>query len=626
MKHAIVAVAVAVTGGGVATAAAQDAPRPAGRIPVVRADDLPRHTYPVTTVTALLQEAAPFRALAGKLEADLRADFAKYEIRDRATLKSYYTTLGRLALLRGADPAALAYQDSVRSAEDKPALKLVGGLLERSLITARRGAPERLADRFPAVLRREVSSLPYAAVQAELRALKGNYELASPDLARGYLETMVGPAAQSGEISRELAQLVVEIRTSQDLLFPLRDTIVAILRATIAAHTEKKADIWAARDVALTARDSLYPVVVGVWDSGVDVSLYGAQLYRNPAEIPGNGRDDDDNGFVDDVHGFAFTLDAEKATGMLFPHGFDPAQEAEYRGYSKGFADLRAGLDTEAAQVFRQKAAGLPPDRLKDFFQGVREYGFYAHGTHVAGIAAKGNPAIRLLVARFSSDEFLSPASPPTPGRSRRWVGEVTATVDYFKRSGVRVVNMSWGYGPGYLESLLEDNNIGANAEERRALARRSFDIEVAGLRAAIAAAPGILFVASAGNEDEDNRFGEFIPSSLDLPNLLTVGAVDIAGDEADFTSYGAVHVYANGYEVPSFVPGGDVQRQSGTSMAAPQVVNLAAKMLAVKPDLSVAALKQAIVEGGELKTIGEGKQIRLLNPRASLERVRGRR
>jgi subtilisin family serine protease len=366
-------------------------------------------------------------------------------------------------------------------------------------------------------------------------------------------------------------------------------------------------------------------VVVGVWDSGIDVSVFRAQLYRNPGETPGNGRDDDGNGFVDDVHGIAFTLDSEKSTGMLFPHGFDPAQEAEYRGYAKGFADLRTGLDTEAAQAFRQKAAGLPPDRLKGFFRGVREYGFYAHGTHVAGIAARGNPAVRLLVARFSSDEFLSPPSPPTPERSRRWVGEVNATVDYFKRSGVRVVNMSWGYGPGYLESLLEDNNIGANAEERRALARRSFDIEVAGLRAAIAAAPGILFVASAGNEDEDNRFGEFIPSSLDLPNLLTVGAVDIAGDEADFTSYGAVHVYANGYEVPSFVPGGDVQRQSGTSMAAPQVVNLAAKLLTVRPDLDVAGLKQAIVEGTEPKTIGEGKQIRLLNPRASLERARDR-
>jgi subtilisin family serine protease len=46
-------------------------------------------------------------------------------------------------------------------------------------------------------------------------------------------------------------------------------------------------------------------VVVGIIDSGVD---YGhedlaANMWANPGEIPGNGVDDDDNGFVDDVHG-----------------------------------------------------------------------------------------------------------------------------------------------------------------------------------------------------------------------------------------------------------------------------------------------------------------------------------
>jgi len=51
-------------------------------------------------------------------------------------------------------------------------------------------------------------------------------------------------------------------------------------------------------------------------------------------------------------------------------------------------------------------------------------------------------------------------------------------------------------------------------------------------LRSAIAGAPEILFVAAAGNEDEDNVFGEFVPSSLDLPNLISVAAVDRAGDE----------------------------------------------------------------------------------------------
>jgi cell wall-associated protease len=49
-------------------------------------------------------------------------------------------------------------------------------------------------------------------------------------------------------------------------------------------------------------------VIVGVIDSGVDTlheDLKGI-LWTNPKEIPGNGIDDDHNGYVDDVHGWNF--------------------------------------------------------------------------------------------------------------------------------------------------------------------------------------------------------------------------------------------------------------------------------------------------------------------------------
>ncbi len=49
-------------------------------------------------------------------------------------------------------------------------------------------------------------------------------------------------------------------------------------------------------------------VVVGVLDSGVEVDHPGLvkNMWKNPNEVPNNGKDDDGNGYIDDVHGWNF--------------------------------------------------------------------------------------------------------------------------------------------------------------------------------------------------------------------------------------------------------------------------------------------------------------------------------
>jgi subtilisin family serine protease len=52
-------------------------------------------------------------------------------------------------------------------------------------------------------------------------------------------------------------------------------------------------------------------IVVGVIDTGVDYTHpdLAVNMWTNPGEIPGNRRDDDGNGYVDDVHGYDFVYD-----------------------------------------------------------------------------------------------------------------------------------------------------------------------------------------------------------------------------------------------------------------------------------------------------------------------------
>ncbi len=57
----------------------------------------------------------------------------------------------------------------------------------------------------------------------------------------------------------------------------------------------------------LKGRKSL-PVIVGVIDSGVDTTHEDLKnvLWHNPGEIPGDGKDNDGNGYIDDVYGWNF--------------------------------------------------------------------------------------------------------------------------------------------------------------------------------------------------------------------------------------------------------------------------------------------------------------------------------
>lgn len=205
------------------------------------------------------------------------------------------------------------------------------------------------------------------------------------------------------------------------------------------------------------------------------------------------------------------------------------------------------------------------------------------HGTHVAGtIGAVGknrlgvtgvNWQVRLMGLKFLSAQGVG------------YVSDAIECIEYaiaMRRRGVnvRVLNASWG-GPN------------ASAALREA-------IEAAGQA-------GMLVVTAAGNNYDgaglrgtDNDMQPIFPASYDLANTISVAAVDRRGQLAAFSNYGksSVDLAAPGVSIASTVTLDRYGFFSGTSMAAPHVAGVAALALAIKPNLTVAAMKTTLVQG----------------------------
>ncbi|MEO1077992.1 MAG: S8 family serine peptidase [Pseudomonadota bacterium] len=594
----------------------------AAKTVIEKKDDLPRHNYELTLPVTAYYEAdnrEELIDLARALRRDIEADLEAYDIRDDNTVQSFYAILGSVELLEEDWQGYLDQLEARRKLETKEANRLTMGLVGEAVARAQL-AGDASAAAIAAQLRELLVPLAYSTVEASLETLKGRTEILSRALVLGSLDSNYQPIVDrnNGEVSFDVASSIVGASFTLDYFIPVASTVNEVVSETIAANRVEKADIWAARQIDLDAGEG-QPVVLAVWDSGVDTAIFGdtAQLWSNAGEIPGNGIDDDDNGFVDDVHGIAYNIRGERTDSLLYPIGASGADADELSRMVKGLGDIQFNVDTPEASEVRQRMSALPQDEVKSFLESLSIYGNFSHGTHVAGIAAAGNPQARLLVTRMTYGHELIPET-PTLAAAHRDAAMFLEVAEYFRSNGVRAVNMSWGGSLRGIEEALEANAAGGSPEERKALAREIYNVGDEALRRAISESPDILWITSAGNSDNDVRFDEFYPSSYEYANLLTVGAVDSAGDETSFTSLGKVDVYGNGFEVESYVPGGKRIAYNGTSMSSPQVMNLAGKLLARYPQLSVAELKSLIIEGSTEKAL-EARNIRLIDPAATL-------
>ena len=586
-------------------AVAQTKPR------IDKAADLPRFTYKVDgRVEDILRDDAKFARFSADVRRDVQSVLDGYQIDDRATLRQLEGELAQLDYLDGNLDAALQRLARVKALQEKPADKLMSGLQMRALIGAQRKIGDRTSPGFRTeagrLIEAELARMPYETVQNEVKELKASAEIASEALTLGYLRDVIQPTVdKAGALSSDLAPVVVSAKYRLVASLPLKATLIDTYSRYLAAHKVDKPDIWAARDVKLAPGKPYTPVNVAVWDGGTDTALFPDRVVKDggkPAVI-------------------AFDRYAQPATGELQP--IPPELKAripQLKSRLKGFSDLQSNIDSAEASEVKRYLSTLKPDEYKSAMEELGLSGNWMHGTHVAGITMAGNPYARLVTARIEFDWHLLPDPCPSRDLVERDARNQQAYVDFFKQHKVRVVNMSWGGSVKGFEEQLELCNIGATADERKQIAREYFEIQKSALTKAFASAPDILFITAAGNSNEDASFVEDIPAGIVLPNLMTVGAVDKAGDEASFTSYGpTVVAHANGYQVESMIPGGDTLAESGTSMASPQVANLAAKILAVDAKLTPPQVIKLIRDTAD-KT-PDGRRT-LVNPKKAIEKA----
>lgn len=117
-----------------------------------------------------------------------------------------------------------------------------------------------------------------------------------------------------------------------------------------------------------------FPVIVAVIDGGVDTDHEDLKdmLWVNTGEIPGNGIDDDKNGYVDDVHGWSFisgpggevhydtyemTREVARLRNKKASQGLTKAEKAYLKKVEKAFNKERKSMGSAFASLSQIKEA-----------------------------------------------------------------------------------------------------------------------------------------------------------------------------------------------------------------------------------------------------------------------------
>lgn len=198
----------------------------------------------------------------------------------------------------------------------------------------------------------------------------------------------------------------------------------------------------------------------------------------------------------------------------------------------------------------------------------------HAHGTHVAGtIAAEQNNSVG--IAGISETSMIM-AIRAVPDSADETDADIVESFLYAAKHGAKLINCS--FGKSHNEGGMIVNETITHIGETY----------------------GVLTFAAAGNDygqDIDRR--RKFPASFDSEYLVTVASTTKSGRLSMFSNVGkkSVDIAAPGSGIFSTMPRNSYANMSGTSMATPTTVGVAAEVLSHFPTLTPLQLKKVLMD-----------------------------
>ena len=226
-------------------------------------------------------------------------------------------------------------------------------------------------------------SVPSAAgAQTEIDVVPGEFLVRSPSVVTTAMEPISDdwyvlrdsagslPSGRAAALSREMGTLVIPNR----IIYLADDPMVGdqwALENTGQTGGVVDADIDATAAWAYTEGDPA--VVIAVVDTGIDLDHPDLvdRLWVNPGEIPGNGIDDDANGYVDDVNGWDLASN-DNSPDDTYGHGTAVAGIAAASRNSLGIVGLAPSV---TLMPIRACSPGCPISTLVEAVAYARDNG-----------------------------------------------------------------------------------------------------------------------------------------------------------------------------------------------------------------------------------------------------------